>query len=171
MCGSTARRWAARCTSPTWVSPALELHVTLKHLHGALRKHSAPDVRDVSGSADPAAESFDYPVAFDLRDLVSLDDVMEELQLGPNGCVTAAVPPLQASVAAQRPLPEAPHLLCAGACSTAWSTWRRTSTSGLARSSRCVLACQRGVLGAWHREASRMPARTASARARAPAPG
>ena len=37
-------------------------------------------------AADPAAESFNYPVAFDLRDLVSLDDVMEELHLGPNGC-------------------------------------------------------------------------------------
>lgn len=34
---------------------------------------------------DPAAESFDYPVAMDIRELVSLDDVMEELGLGPNG--------------------------------------------------------------------------------------
>lgn len=34
---------------------------------------------------DPAAEQFSYPVAFDVRDLISLDDVMEELQLGPNG--------------------------------------------------------------------------------------
>ncbi|XP_078432793.1 P-loop containing nucleoside triphosphate hydrolases superfamily protein isoform X1 [Wolffia australiana] len=34
---------------------------------------------------DPAAESFDYPVAIDIRELISLDDVMEELDLGPNG--------------------------------------------------------------------------------------
>ncbi|BFG25551.1 hypothetical protein CerSpe_118250 [Prunus speciosa] len=34
---------------------------------------------------DPAAENFDYPVAMDIRELVSLDDVMEELGLGPNG--------------------------------------------------------------------------------------
>ncbi|CAA7396054.1 unnamed protein product [Spirodela intermedia] len=34
---------------------------------------------------DPAAESFDYPVAMDIRELISLDDVMEELDLGPNG--------------------------------------------------------------------------------------
>ncbi|KAG6593067.1 GPN-loop GTPase 3, partial [Cucurbita argyrosperma subsp. sororia] len=34
---------------------------------------------------DPAAEHFDYPVAMDIRELVSLDDVMEELGLGPNG--------------------------------------------------------------------------------------
>jgi hypothetical protein len=34
---------------------------------------------------DPAAEVFDYPVSFDIRDLIALDDVMEELKLGPNG--------------------------------------------------------------------------------------
>ncbi|CAH9074169.1 unnamed protein product [Cuscuta epithymum] len=34
---------------------------------------------------DPAAENFDYPVAVDIRELISLDDVMEELGLGPNG--------------------------------------------------------------------------------------
>eukprot|EP00882_Tetradesmus_deserticola_P005090 GHRQ01005362.1.p1 GENE.GHRQ01005362.1~~GHRQ01005362.1.p1 ORF type:complete len:277 (+),score=129.82 GHRQ01005362.1:409-1239(+) len=34
---------------------------------------------------DPAAEAFAYPVSVDIRDLVSLEDVMGELQLGPNG--------------------------------------------------------------------------------------
>jgi hypothetical protein len=34
---------------------------------------------------DPAAEHFSYPVSFDLRDLVTLEDVMEEMELGPNG--------------------------------------------------------------------------------------
>eukprot|EP00048_Salpingoeca_helianthica_P000201 m.39930 g.39930 ORF g.39930 m.39930 type:complete len:280 (+) comp10230_c0_seq3:17-856(+) len=34
---------------------------------------------------DPAAEDFKYPVAWDIRDLVSLDDVTETLGLGPNG--------------------------------------------------------------------------------------
>lgn len=34
---------------------------------------------------DPAAEAFNYPVSIDIRDLVSLDDVMEDMQLGPNG--------------------------------------------------------------------------------------
>ncbi|PRQ44613.1 putative GPN-loop GTPase, P-loop containing nucleoside triphosphate hydrolase [Rosa chinensis] len=34
---------------------------------------------------DPAAEHFDYPVALDIRELINLDDVMEELGLGPNG--------------------------------------------------------------------------------------
>ncbi|KAF5189363.1 Gpn-loop gtpase [Thalictrum thalictroides] len=36
---------------------------------------------------DPAAENFDYPVAMDIRELISLDDVMEELSLGPNGAL------------------------------------------------------------------------------------
>ena len=36
---------------------------------------------------DPAAEEFQYPVSFDVRDLVTLEDVVEECQLGPNGCV------------------------------------------------------------------------------------
>nr|POF01788.1 gpn-loop gtpase 3 [Quercus suber] len=34
---------------------------------------------------DPAAENFDYPVAMDIRELINLDDVMEELGLGPSG--------------------------------------------------------------------------------------
>ena len=34
---------------------------------------------------DPAAEAFEYEVAFDVRDLITLSDVMEELDLGPNG--------------------------------------------------------------------------------------
>mmetsp|Transcript_6113 Transcript_6113/g.10658 ORF Transcript_6113/g.10658 Transcript_6113/m.10658 type:complete len:266 (-) Transcript_6113:551-1348(-) len=34
---------------------------------------------------DPAAENFAYEVAFDIRELVSVEDVMEELGLGPNG--------------------------------------------------------------------------------------
>lgn len=34
---------------------------------------------------DPAADAFHYEVAADVRELVSLSDVMEELSLGPNG--------------------------------------------------------------------------------------
>lgn len=36
---------------------------------------------------DPAAESFRYEVSFDVRDLISVDDVMDELKLGPNGAL------------------------------------------------------------------------------------
>jgi Conserved hypothetical ATP binding protein len=35
--------------------------------------------------ADPAAEAFQYDVTCDVRDLITLEDVMEELELGPNG--------------------------------------------------------------------------------------
>ncbi|KRX06905.1 P-loop containing nucleoside triphosphate hydrolase [Pseudocohnilembus persalinus] len=34
---------------------------------------------------DPAAEVFNYRCDVDIRDLITLDDVMEELELGPNG--------------------------------------------------------------------------------------
>ncbi|KAJ1969098.1 hypothetical protein IWQ62_000839 [Dispira parvispora] len=34
---------------------------------------------------DPAAEYFEYPPAIDIRDLITLEDVMEELDYGPNG--------------------------------------------------------------------------------------
>ena len=40
---------------------------------------------------DPAAEHFDYPVAFDIRDLISLPDVMGELSYGPNGGLVYAL--------------------------------------------------------------------------------
>lgn len=34
---------------------------------------------------DPAAEVFKYTVAHDIRDLISVEDVMDELKMGPNG--------------------------------------------------------------------------------------
>jgi len=34
---------------------------------------------------DPAADHFSYPVAIDIRDLISLEDAMSEMRLGPNG--------------------------------------------------------------------------------------
>mmetsp|Transcript_13361 Transcript_13361/g.22556 ORF Transcript_13361/g.22556 Transcript_13361/m.22556 type:complete len:286 (+) Transcript_13361:132-989(+) len=36
---------------------------------------------------DPAAEHFDYSVSLDVRELISLEDAMEEMQLGPNGAL------------------------------------------------------------------------------------
>lgn len=36
---------------------------------------------------DPAADDFSYPVTADVRELISLDDVMEEEDLGPNGAL------------------------------------------------------------------------------------
>ncbi|KAF4683047.1 GPN-loop GTPase 3 [Perkinsus olseni] len=40
---------------------------------------------------DPAAESFAYPCAVNICDLVSLDDVVEECELGPNGGLVMAM--------------------------------------------------------------------------------
>ncbi len=34
---------------------------------------------------DPSAEVFDYPISVDIRELISVDEVMEELGYGPNG--------------------------------------------------------------------------------------
>ena len=36
---------------------------------------------------DPAADDFRYPVTADVRELISLEDVMEEEDLGPNGAL------------------------------------------------------------------------------------
>lgn len=47
---------------------------------------------------DPAAENFDYPVAMDIRELISLDDVMEELGLGPNGGLVYCMEHLEANL-------------------------------------------------------------------------
>lgn len=40
---------------------------------------------------DPAAESFAYTCSVDIRDLISVDDVMEEMDYGPNGGLVYAV--------------------------------------------------------------------------------
>jgi len=34
---------------------------------------------------DPAADNFNYDVSVDVRELIGLEDVMEEMELGPNG--------------------------------------------------------------------------------------
>lgn len=47
---------------------------------------------------DPAAENFNYPVAMDIRELISLDDVMEELGFGPNGGLIYCMEHLQDSL-------------------------------------------------------------------------
>eukprot|EP01116_Phalansterium_solitarium_P011088 TRINITY_DN26696_c0_g1_i1.p1 TRINITY_DN26696_c0_g1~~TRINITY_DN26696_c0_g1_i1.p1 ORF type:complete len:303 (-),score=108.05 TRINITY_DN26696_c0_g1_i1:274-1182(-) len=40
---------------------------------------------------DPAAETFHYPVAIDIRDVITVDEVMEELPYGPNGGLVYAM--------------------------------------------------------------------------------
>ena len=38
-----------------------------------------------------AAEHFDYPIAWDIRDIISVDDVTESLGFGPNGGLVYAM--------------------------------------------------------------------------------
>ena len=50
------------------------------HDHAAITKRKI-----VVANLDPATDTISYRVAFDIRELISLSDVMEELDLGPNG--------------------------------------------------------------------------------------
>ncbi|GAA99191.1 hypothetical protein E5Q_05883 [Mixia osmundae IAM 14324] len=55
-------------------------------LCGALIAHAQTLGRSVHlFNLDPAAEHFDYQPSIDVKDLISLDEVMEDLQMGPNG--------------------------------------------------------------------------------------
>jgi GTPase SAR1 family protein len=52
----------------------------------ALQDHAAAMKRKICvANLDPAAENFGYDLAFDIKDLVTVGDVMDELELGPNG--------------------------------------------------------------------------------------
>lgn len=53
-----------------------------------MEKHAQATKRNISiVNLDPAAEHFSYNPVVDIRDLISVEDVMqdEELKLGPNG--------------------------------------------------------------------------------------
>jgi len=47
---------------------------------------------------DPAAENFNYTVAIDIRNLITIDDVMEELNYGPNGALVYCMEYLVANI-------------------------------------------------------------------------
>lgn len=73
------------CARPA--SPCAGLH----HLRPLLRlaRQALPEAfRQLR--ADPAAEHFKYDSSVDVRNLITLEDVMEELDLGPNGCASAS---------------------------------------------------------------------------------
>uniref|UniRef100_A0A7S2XYS1 GPN-loop GTPase 3 n=1 Tax=Fibrocapsa japonica TaxID=94617 RepID=A0A7S2XYS1_9STRA len=54
----------------------------------AIQEHCDNSKRSVHVvNLDPAAEEFAYRVSFDIKDLISVDDVMEELGYGPNGAL------------------------------------------------------------------------------------
>ena len=81
-----------RCSIQVVMGPAGSGKSTYCH---ALQEHcetkvagGAPSSTLVSvANLDPAAEHFDYEPIFDIRDLVSVSEVMEELGLGPNGAL------------------------------------------------------------------------------------
>ena len=79
----------------------------------------------LASPADPAAEEFKYPVSIDVRDLITLDDVMSEMQLGPNGCARSCVlrsPRLASPQQLRSPfVPHRQALMCAGRC-PGWPT-------------------------------------------------
>jgi len=52
----------------------------------AMQNHAAAEKRRLFvANLDPAAEEAPYSLSFDIRDLITVQDVMEELDLGPNG--------------------------------------------------------------------------------------
>lgn len=58
----------------------------------AIQEHCAVKGRRVYvANLDPAAETFSYDLAFDIRDLISVEEVMNELNLGPNGALLYAM--------------------------------------------------------------------------------
>lgn len=64
-----------------------------------IREHCATIGRTVHVvNLDPAAEDCLYPVAFDVRDLITVEDAMEELGLGPNGALLYCMEFLQDSL-------------------------------------------------------------------------
>lgn len=53
-----------------------------------MQKHAANERKTIDVvNLDPAAEHFDYETLADIKDLITVDDVMEdeELKFGPNG--------------------------------------------------------------------------------------
>ncbi|TCD71295.1 ATP binding protein [Steccherinum ochraceum] len=73
-------RYAVLVTGPAGAGKSTFCSSLITHLH--LSKRSGHLV-----NLDPAAnsEAFEYEPAIDIRDLISLDDVMNELNYGPNG--------------------------------------------------------------------------------------
>lgn len=81
-----------RCSIQIVMGPAGSGKSTYCH---AIQEHcaakvagGAPGTTLVSvANLDPAAEHFEYEPAFDVRDLISVTEVMKELGLGPNGAL------------------------------------------------------------------------------------
>lgn len=73
-------RYAVLVTGPAGAGKSTFCNGIITHLHTAKRTGHLVNL-------DPAAnqDAFEYDPAIDIRDLISLDDVMEHLGYGPNG--------------------------------------------------------------------------------------
>eukprot|EP00730_Choanoeca_flexa_P002009 TRINITY_DN10876_c0_g2_i5.p1 TRINITY_DN10876_c0_g2~~TRINITY_DN10876_c0_g2_i5.p1 ORF type:complete len:271 (+),score=62.50 TRINITY_DN10876_c0_g2_i5:105-917(+) len=71
-------RYAQIIMGPAGSGKSTYCATMLRHLETVKRSAHAINL-------DPAAEVFDYPVAWDVRDVISVDDVSEALHFGPNG--------------------------------------------------------------------------------------
>ena len=72
---------------PGWIRKSTYCHSLQEHCATKIAG-GAPSSTLVSvANLDPAAEHFEYEPIFDIRDLVSVSEVMEELGLGPNGAL------------------------------------------------------------------------------------
>lgn len=78
-------KYAQFVMGPAGCGKSSYCHTIQDHFRVALRRQC----RVVN--LDPAAESFAYDCEIDVRDLISVDDVMEELNYGPNGGLVYAM--------------------------------------------------------------------------------
>lgn len=69
--------------------PPAATHMAAAHIFNPTQEHcAAAHRRSVHVvNLDPAAESFAYTPEVDVRELVTADDVMEMMDLGPNGAL------------------------------------------------------------------------------------
>ena len=71
-------RYAVLITGPAGAGKSTFANNFMTHLQTARRTAHLVNL-------DPAAERFEYAPSIDIRELVSLEDVMSELGYGPNG--------------------------------------------------------------------------------------
>lgn len=83
--GAAMPKFAQFVMGPAGCGKSAYCAVMQEHFRAALRR----SCRVVN--LDPAAETFAYECHLDVRDLVSVEDVMEEMDLGPNGGLVYAM--------------------------------------------------------------------------------
>ena len=73
-------RYAVLVTGPAGAGKSTFSNALITHLHTSKRTGNLVNL-------DPAAapDSFEYEPTIDIKDLISLQDVMDELEYGPNG--------------------------------------------------------------------------------------